>query len=31
VREVRTDTVADRHSVTYRFAGQRSQERFVIE
>jgi len=28
---VRTDTMADRHSVTYRFAGDRPQGPFVIE
>jgi ketosteroid isomerase-like protein len=31
VLEVRTDSVADRHCVTYRFTGERSQEPFVIE
>ena len=28
---VGTDVVSDRHSVTYRFGGERSDERFVIE
>ena len=28
---IRTDVVGDRHCVTYRFAGERRQERFVIE
>ena len=28
---VRTDAVGDRHCVTYRFAGERPEERFVIE
>jgi hypothetical protein len=31
VISVRTDTIADRHSVTYRFAGDRPQGPFVIE
>jgi hypothetical protein len=31
VLSVDTDAVADRHCVTYRFTGQRAQERFVIE
>jgi hypothetical protein len=28
---VRTDTVGDRHCVTYRFAGETAQGRFVVE
>jgi hypothetical protein len=28
---VRADVVGDRHCVTYRFAGERADERFVIE
>jgi SnoaL-like protein len=31
VLSVRTDAVGDRHCVTYRFTGDRAQERFVIE
>ncbi len=31
VLAVRTDVVGDRHCVTYRFAGERAGERFVIE
>jgi len=31
VLAVRTDVVADRHSVTYRFAGEQPEGRFVIE
>lgn len=31
VVSVRTDTIADRHSVTYRFAGDRPQGAFIIE
>ena len=31
VLEVRTDVVGDRHSVTYRFAGEETEGRFVIE
>jgi hypothetical protein len=28
---IRTDLIGDRHSVTYRFAGCKAQEQFVIE
>ena len=31
VLAVRTDVTADRHSVTYRFAGEQAEGRFVIE
>jgi hypothetical protein len=31
VLAVRTDAVGDRHSVTYRFAGEQPEGRFVIE
>jgi hypothetical protein len=31
VLDVRTDVVTDRHAVTYRFAGERPDGRFVIE